>query len=51
MQTDGQRLPGVSYVIFDRMIYGDWTGGWRQMENRGSGTANHRDHVHVDVFD
>ena len=43
------KQPGVKYVIFDRMIYGGWTGGWRQMENRGSDTANHRDHVHVSV--
>ena len=43
------KQPGVEYVIFDRMIYGGWTGGWRQMENRGSDTANHRDHVHVSV--
>lgn len=43
------KQPNVDYVIFDQMIYGGWTGGWRKMENRGSDTANHRDHVHVSV--
>ena len=43
------KQPGIKYVIFDQMIYGGWTGGWRQMENRGSDTANHRDHVHVSI--
>nr|WP_231747460.1 SH3 domain-containing protein [Auraticoccus cholistanensis] len=40
---------GVTEVIFDQKI---WTTqrageGWRSMGNRGSDTANHRDHVHV----
>lgn len=40
---------GVTEVIFDQKI---WTTqraseGWRSMSDRGSVTANHRDHVHV----
>jgi hypothetical protein len=43
---------GVSEVIWNQQI---WTversgDGWRQMEDRGSATANHRDHVHVTVY-
>ena len=43
---------GVSEVIWARRI---WTvqrsgEGWRPMEDRGSGTANHYDHVHVSVY-
>jgi hypothetical protein len=43
---------GVSYVIWAQRI---WTversaEGWRAMEDRGSTTANHYDHVHVSVF-
>ncbi len=41
------KQPGVSYVIFNQQI---WAGsGWEGMEDRGSDTANHRDHVHVSV--
>ena len=43
---------GVSEVIYARQI---WTvqrsgEGWRSMEDRGSSTANHYDHVHVSVY-
>lgn len=43
---------GVSEVIWNQQI---WTversgDGWRPMEDRGSATANHRDHVHVTVY-
>jgi len=43
---------GVSEVIWSQRI---WTvqrssEGWRGMEDRGSTTANHYDHVHVKVF-
>ena len=35
----------VKYVIWrQRINYGS---GWKPMENRGSATANHMDHVHV----
>lgn len=42
---------GVTEVIFNQQI---WTTqrsseGWRSMEDRGSPTANHMDHVHVSV--
>ena len=43
---------GVSEVIYARRI---WTvqrssEGWRPMEDRGSSTANHYDHVHVSLY-
>jgi hypothetical protein len=43
---------GVSEVIYYQKI---WTvqrssEGWRPMEDRGSATANHYDHVHVSVY-
>jgi hypothetical protein len=43
---------GVSEVIWSQRI---WTvqrssEGWRSMEDRGSATANHYDHVHVTVY-
>ena len=40
----------VKYVIFEQKIYASYT-GWsgRPMEDRGSVTANHYDHVHVSV--
>jgi hypothetical protein len=43
--------PGVDYVMFDRRIFGSWApeDGWTSVGDRGSDTANHRDHVHVSV--
>lgn len=43
---------GVSEVLYSQKI---WTverasEGWRSMEDRGSSTANHYDHVHVTVY-
>jgi hypothetical protein len=43
---------GVMEVIYSQQI---WTvqrssEGWRSMEDRGSATANHYDHVHVSVY-
>ncbi|HEX2360452.1 MAG TPA: SH3 domain-containing protein [Jiangellaceae bacterium] len=43
---------GISEVIWSQQI---WTverasDGWRWMEDRGSATANHYDHVHVTVY-
>jgi hypothetical protein len=43
---------GISEVIWSQRI---WTverssDGWRWMEDRGSATANHYDHVHVTVY-
>lgn len=42
---------GVSEVIWSQRIWTVQRGseGWRPMEDRGSGTANHYDHVHVSV--
>ncbi|MCR8969563.1 LysM domain-containing protein [Facklamia sp. 7083-14-GEN3] len=38
----------IAYVIWKQQIYGNWTGGqWQPMEDRGSVTQNHYDHVHV----
>lgn len=43
---------GVNYVIHARNIWSvDRSGeGWRGMEDRGSTTANHYDHVHVTTY-
>jgi hypothetical protein len=43
---------GLYDIIYSQKI---WTSersseGWRYMEDRGSTTANHYDHVHVKVF-
>jgi LysM repeat protein len=38
---------GVDYIIWQQKILTSPTGSWKQMEDRGSVTANHRDHVHV----
>jgi uncharacterized protein YraI len=42
---------GVTYVIYQQKIWqaGDPTSQWKLMEDRGSTTANHYDHVHVSV--
>lgn len=37
----------ISYVIWKQQIYGDWNHAWKPMEDRGSITENHYDHVHV----
>lgn len=51
LQANHKRL-GVSELIWEQHI---WTvqrssEGWRAMEDRGSVTANHYDHVHVSVY-
>jgi LysM repeat protein len=38
---------GVSYIIWEQRILTSPTGSWKAMEDRGSVTANHFDHVHV----
>lgn len=44
---DHQTLLSVTYVIWrQRINLGDGK-GWKPMEDRGSSTANHFDHVHV----
>lgn len=40
----------ISYVIWNQQIYGDWNMAWEMMEDRGSITANHMDHVHVSFY-
>ncbi|MFI0352207.1 hypothetical protein [Actinomadura sp. 9N407] len=42
---------GIKYVIWRQRIYDmRGSGGWKQMEDRGSVTQNHYDHVHVSVL-
>ncbi|GAA4225719.1 hypothetical protein GCM10022254_08240 [Actinomadura meridiana] len=42
---------GIKYVIWRQRIYDmRGSGGWRAMEDRGSVTQNHYDHVHVSVL-
>ena len=43
---------GVSYVIYSQNIWSVERSaeGWRGMEDRGSTTANHYDHVHVSTY-
>lgn len=43
---------GISYIIYSQQIWSvDRSGeGWRGMEDRGSTTANHYDHVHVTTY-
>lgn len=36
---------GISYVIWEQRI--NYGSGWERMENRGSDTENHVDHVHI----
>jgi hypothetical protein len=38
---------GVEYIIYQQRYLDSPGGSWRTMENRGSATANHMDHVHV----
>ena len=39
----------ISYVIWKQRIWLAGSSGWRSMEDRGSATANHYDHVHISV--
>lgn len=42
---ENMKLLSVKYVIWrQRINYGN---GWERMEDRGSATANHYDHVHI----
>jgi len=38
---------GVEYIIYKQRMLSSPGGSWSGMENRGSPTANHMDHVHV----
>jgi hypothetical protein len=50
-QANASRL-GIMYIICRQRIWDVRMGsaGWVQMEDRGSITANHYDHVHISVF-
>jgi len=50
-QANASRL-GIMYIIYRQRIWDVRMGssGWVPMENRGSITANHYDHVHISVF-
>jgi hypothetical protein len=41
----------IDYILWQQQIWSTARAGegWRPMENRGSDTANHRDHVHINV--
>ena len=38
---------GVAYLIYQQRMLSSPNGSWKPMEDRGSATANHMDHVHV----
>lgn len=40
----------IHYVIWRQRIWTTSSPYWRPMEDRGSATANHYDHVHISVF-
>lgn len=40
---------GLSYLIYQQHILMSPNGSWQAMEDRGSPTANHMDHVHVNL--
>lgn len=44
------KLYNLNYIIYRQQIWQPSTGTWRKMEDRGSATANHMDHVHVSVY-
>ncbi|MFG2090698.1 MULTISPECIES: hypothetical protein [unclassified Spirillospora] len=44
------RRLGISYVIWKQHIWNVRGGGWRPMEDRGSLTQNHYDHIHISVL-
>jgi hypothetical protein len=50
-QANASRL-GIMYIIYRQRIWDVRmpSSGWVPMENRGSITANHYDHVHISVF-
>lgn len=46
-QQNAARL-GITYVIWNQAIWDRRNSrGWEGMEDRGSPTANHKDHVHI----
>jgi hypothetical protein len=41
---------GVEYIIWQQRMLSSPGGAWKMMEDRGSPTANHMDHVHVNYL-
>ena len=41
---------GIKYIIWEQRYYSSPTGGGSAMADRGSPTANHWDHVHINVI-
>jgi hypothetical protein len=41
---------GVEYVIWEQRMLSSPSGAWKKMEDRGSPTANHMDHPHVNYL-
>lgn len=39
----------IDHIIFEQKVWTPSSSTWRLMENRGSATQNHMDHVHVSV--
>jgi hypothetical protein len=39
----------IKYIIWKQRIWYPGSGSWKPMEDRGSATANHFDHVHISV--
>ncbi|HOA89526.1 MAG TPA: hypothetical protein PKG79_09255 [Propioniciclava tarda] len=39
----------INHIIFEQRIWTPRNPTWRMMENRGSATANHMDHVHISM--
>jgi hypothetical protein len=50
-QANASRI-GIMYIIYRQRIWDirNASAGWQPMEDRGSITANHFDHVHISVF-
>lgn len=48
--TNNRKKFGIMYVIWKQRINSFDGRGWRAMENRGSITQNHFDHVHVSFY-
>ncbi|WP_188450424.1 hypothetical protein [Knoellia flava] len=46
---DNMSRYNMTYVIWKQRIWMAGASGWRAMEDRGSVTANHYDHVHISV--
>lgn len=52
LRANAKKL-GITYIIYDQKIWNiaRSSEGWRPMEDRGSDTENHLDHVHVSFAD